>query len=442
MTRPRAKSSASAKSFARGNSRGYSRQSAPASDDEETTPNRSRAQSNASSTGKSKRSSMLPSFGSFGKKSGLANVTGSGSASKPRKSANIRGESRMALHSEEEDDDERGMYSSYGRNRSGSTLSASVSRLSVGDASANEPPPRMRRTNTAPTNLSARYVRAKHDYAGGAHDELPLRIGQIVEIKSVVNDDWYIGESEGESGLFPSSYCEEYTVNPLTGGPGGGAGAPPMPKRSLPPAAGAGQGAGAGTRTLAPPSSYRSPSPAIGQYDQSAESDFDFDSQGYDDADHYATAAIVSAPQANPVSRNNSPSPAINIKKKAPPPPPSRRSASSSNILSASFLSPPQAPFARQRANTASSSASPDLGPVASPFGGSDDEQEFFASSPSAGAGAGSGRGNGLGAMHLSGNGGGVVADMGDCGVCGCDDFTQNAFKAQGTCSTCFHQHA
>jgi endophilin-A len=321
---------------------------------------------------------------------------------------------------------------SSSRNRSGSTLSASVSRMSLASQSlnTNEPPPRIRRTNTAPAN-SARYVRAKHEYAGGAHDELPLRVGQIVEIKQVVNDDWYIGESEGESGLFPSSYCEEHIVNPITG-----AGAPPMPKRSLPPAA------GGASRTLAPPVSYRSPSPGLGQYDHS---ESEFDSQGYDDADHYATAAIVSAPQANPVSRNNTPSPALvgGIKKKAPPPPPSRRSQSSSNILAAStsssFLTPPQASY-RQRSNTATQSVSAE----ASPFGGSDDEpeqdqeQEYLSSSPSHAGG----RGNGLGAMHLGGGGGGGGVDMGDCGVCGCDDFTQNAFKAKGTCSTCFHSHA
>jgi endophilin-A len=408
--RPRAKSNASAKSFARGHSRGYSRQSAPASDDEDDiTPNRNRSQSNASST--KKRTSMLPSFGSFGKKSGL-----SASASKPRKS-----NSRMALHSEEEEEEEDNLYSGRNRNRSGSTLSASVSRMSVGTPE----PPNFRRTNTAPT-LSRRYVKAKHDYPGGAHDELSLRVGQVVEIKSVVNDDWYIGESEGSSGLFPSSYCEEYTPSPI-------AIAPPMPKRSIPPSASV-------VRNLAPPTAYRSPSPA-NPYASHSESEFD--SHGFDDGDHYATAAFASAPQPNPGSRDNTPSPAFHIsgpgsgsiKKKAPPPPPSRRSQSSSNILAASlpsnsFLSPPQA---RQRSNTASAEASP--------FGGSDDEEYLEAHGHGHGTvpapGNGIGNGNGLGAMHL----GREVVEMEDCGICGCDDFTQNSFKAKGTCSTCFHSH-
>jgi endophilin-A len=341
---------------------------------------------------------MLPSFGSFGKKSGL-----SASASKPRKS-----NSRMALHSEEEEEDT--LYSSRNRNRSGSTLSASVSRMSI-----TPEPPKFRRTNTAPT-LSKRYVRAKHDYAGGAHDELPLVVGQVVEIKQVVNDDWYIGESEGLTGLFPSSYCEEYTPSPTL--------APPMPKRSIPPSS--------IIRNLAPPTAYRSPSPANPYTSES-----EFDSQGFDDGDHYATAAFASAPQPNPGSRNDSPSPAQpgSIKKKPPPPPPSRRSQSSSNILAASlpnnsFLSPPQA---RQRSNTASAEASP--------FGGSDDE-EFIDTSVSERNSVpvprGNGNGNGLGAMHLGREVGEV---MEDCGVCGCDDFTQNSFKAKGTCLTCFHTH-
>jgi hypothetical protein len=285
--------------------------------------------------------------------------------------------------------------------------------------------PKFRRTNTAPAPSSTRYVKAKHDYAGGAHDELPLRVGQIVEIKQIVNGDWYIGESEGESGLFPSSYCEEYTPSPV--------GAPPMPKRSLPPSS------GGVVRNLAPPTSYRTPSPGFGGYDHS---ESEFDSHGFDDGDHYATASLASAPQANPTSRNQSPSPALtSAKKKAPPPPPSRRSQSSSNILAASlptnnsFLTPPQAPF-RQRSNT-TLQASPS--PEASPFGGSDDEEEYLAHSPlSKSPLQGQGQGNGLGAMHMG------RADVGfieDCGVCGCDDFTQNSFKAKGTCSTCFHSH-
>lgn len=358
---------------------------------------------------------MLPSFGSFGKKSG--------SASKPRKSAG----SRMALHSEEEEEEGDQLYSGRNRNRSGSTLSASVSRMSLASSQPPMEAPKFRRTNTAPA-LSRRYVKAKHDYPGGAHDELPLVVGQVVEIKQVVNEDWYIGESEGISGLFPSSYCEEYTPNPVI--------PPPMPKRSLPPST------STSGRNLAPPlstsASYRNqtPSPGLG-YDHS---ESEFDSHGFDDGDHYATAAFASAPQSNPISRNHSPGPGL-IKKKAPPPPPSRRSQSSSNILAASlpsqssFLTPPQPAF-RQRSNTTLDS-SPDLGPGASPFGGSDDEEEFF----TADIGSSSvrqGNGNGLGAMHLNRD---TDIGMADCRVCGCDDFTQNSFKPKGTCSTCFHSH-
>jgi len=204
-----------------------------------------------------------------------------------------------------------------------------------------------------------------------------------------------------------------------------------MPKRSIPPSS--------VVRNLAPPITHRSPSPA-NPYASHSESEFD--SQGFDDGDHYATAAFASSPQPNPASRYDSPSPALidisgpgSIKKKAPPPPPSRRSQSSSNILAASlpttsFLSPPQA---RQRANTASAEASP--------FGGSDDEefldhQDQTQTVPS--PRNGSGNGNGLGSMHMVR---GEDVEMEDCGICGCDDFTQNSFKPKGTCSTCFHSH-
>lgn len=289
-------------------------------------------------------------------------------------------------------------------------------------------------------------MRAKHDFAGSAADELPLRVGQIVEVKSEVNGDWYMGESEGLNGIFPSSYCEEYRPNPVTV-------APPLPtaKRSLPPRA---DGSGASARHIPPAATYgRSPSPGYG-FDHS---ESDFDSHGYEDADHYATAALSSAPQANPISRGATPSPAMppgiggSGKKKAPPPPPSRRSQSSSNILSASyggspsgtsspggFLAPPTQ--YRQRSNTATQSQY--VSAEASPFGGSEDEGEAeyldMHTTPNRGGGGGGGNGNGLGAMHMRNE----VGEMDDCGVCGCDDFTQNSFKPRGTCSTCFHQHA
>lgn len=393
---------------------------------------------------------MLPSFGSFGRKSaGLATAVipggGSGSASKKERERererDRRGGSRMALHSEEEDDDEEMLYTgnannnSRNRNRSGSTLSASVSRMSLAtnDSANAGPPPRMRRTNTAPVNMSARYMRAKHDYPGGAADELPLRVGQVIEVKSEVNGDWYIGESEGMSGLFPASYCDEYKPNPVTSG------APaPAPRRSMPPGPGSGSLSG-----LAPPISQRTPSPS--GFD--APSDTDFDSHGFEDADHYATAALSSAPQANPTSRTASPLPMP--KKKAPPPPPSRRSQSSSNILASAsastssssvYLSPPQPN--RPRANTgATITPYAQQAPEASPFGGSEDEAEAEYLDHQSPSGSG-GQRNGLGAMHLGlGRTAHPQTDVDECNICGCDDFTQNAFKPPGTCSTCFHNH-
>lgn len=407
-TRPRAKSNASSRSFARGNSRGYSRQSAPASDDDDDdTANRARSHSNASSGGKTdRRRSILPSFGSFGRKSGLGATNSRSRKGSKADKYDSRSGSRMALHSEddEEDDEYRGSPSasgfSNGRNRSHSTISASrMSASSPINAGATSIKPSMRRMNTAPVHSSARYVKALYDFPGRDADELPLRTGQVVEVKQEVNTEWWIGECEGREGLFPSTYCEEYIPSPTT----------VLPRRTIPPPSG-----GTSTPRAVPPQTARTtsntyelpPSPTIGFH----ESESEFDSHGFSDAEHYATAAFASAPQPPPISRGGTPSLPVpspvgtgTRKKPPPPPPPSRRSQSSSNILATASFSPlgpssshqlPQRGV-RPRANTAippssslqsapvygsstnrTSAAAATASPFGggSPFGGSDDE--------------------------------------------------------------------
>jgi endophilin-A len=128
---------------------------------------------------------------------------------------------RAALQSDEEDDEysyrssspRASGFSATGRTRSTSTLS--VSHISIGsDNTSTAPAPTrpsgMRRTYTSPSSLNARYVKALYPFAGEAADELALRPGQVVEIKHEVSDDWWVGESEGRSGMFPSAYVEEY----------------------------------------------------------------------------------------------------------------------------------------------------------------------------------------------------------------------------------------
>ncbi|WVQ96653.1 hypothetical protein IAU59_003759 [Kwoniella sp. CBS 9459] len=452
----------------------------PDSEEEEEEVNgRSRSHSNASSSGKVKESrrSILPSFGSFGKKSGLS---ASASAAPKKKSYGKEkfGDSRTALHSEEEEDDQDEDYgtgSGYGgsRARSHSQLSTSNSSLRTG-TDTYAPPPSMRRALTSPPNPtaryadpSARYVKALYDYTGNAADELQLRVGQVVKVETEVSEDWWMGECDGERGIFPRSYTEEYVPSPQVAVP------PPMPARTarnLPPPISSSV-VQQQPRTIPPPPTVHSvqpvlpPSPIMNYHDSEFESELESDAHGFSDGDNNFTASLASG--LRPVAVNRERSSTIS-KRAAPPPPPSRRSQSSNNLLSAATmgpsssshssasLSPPQPVFGRARSSTTTTlRQAPIATTEASPFGHSDDDQDDHDhghghehdrsgySSPSAGGG-GNGLSHGLGAVHLQGSAGsgpgGQTAST-TCGVCGCRDFTQNVFKSKGTCSTCFHAH-
>lgn len=380
---------------------------------------------------------MLPSFGSFGKKSAMANL-GGGTTKRKSFGANKEKErydddSRQALHSDDEEEEPRSPISASttGRNRSQTTLSAS--RVSLASDGYGAPPP-MRRTHTTPVRGDGHYVKALYDYAGGAADELTIRAGEIIEVKKEVSADWWIGECSGRSGLFPSAYCEEYVPSPVT--------AKPAPRAIPPPPGGARNIA----RSMPPAPSTLAPS-SPGDRWASATSESEAD-HGFSDAEHYATASLTGGGQA-PSSYKSGAPPASSGRKPPPPPPPSRRTQSSSNLLStfanATLLSPPQPAYLRQKTSHSSNEGSPFTGSE----GEDDDEEEIFggrsrsatvgaSSAPSAGPGGG--LASGLGNMHL-GRGGGGSGDAPDCGTCGCEDFTQNVFKSPGICSTCFHQH-
>ncbi|WVF69151.1 hypothetical protein IAT40_003926 [Kwoniella sp. CBS 6097] len=437
-------------------------------EEEENVGTRSRSHSNASSSGKVKeKRSMLPSFGSFGKKSGL-----SASASAPKKKSFGKekfGDSRTALHSEEDDDDQEeddyGNGSGYGgsRARSHSQLSTSNSSLRT---DSYVPPPSMRRALTSPPNPtaryadpSARYVKALYDYAGNAADELQLRVGQVIKVETEVSEDWWMGECDGERGIFPRAYTEEYIPSPQVAVP------PPMPARTtrnMPPPVSS-SGLQQQPRNMPPPPAAAShqpilpPSPIMNYNDSEFESEIESDAHGFEDGDNNFTASLAS--DAKPVAVSRERSSTIG-KRAAPPPPPSRRSQSSNNLLSAATmgpsssshssasLSPPPPIFGRARSSTTTTMRQAPIATTeASPFGHSDDDQDDHDqdhnrsgySSPSAGGGLS----HGLGAMHLQGSGAGSGNNTASatCGVCGCRDFTQNVFKSKGTCSTCFHAH-
>ena len=330
---------------------------------------------------------MIPSFGSLGKKGAFTSMTGKKKSFVNDKYGNIdEDEDQDALHSDYEYD------GANGKDRH--TSSFTSDRHSMFSEPDLNPPP-MRRTHTTALT-SARLVKALFDFPGAGADELPLRVGQIVEVKKEVSNDWWTGEFEGRSGLFPSIYVEDYIPIPVMNNN------PPLPRRSIPP-----------PRTM-----HASPSIDL-------TSDSDESLALPPSADHMSRTSMPSAAPPNAARIN---------KKPAPPPPASRRSASSNNILTAHTAYLPSQPVVRPRANTGSIRQQHHSPTEGSPFAGSDDEDDDHLvgqniPSPSA-------LRTGLQDIHFQAE----ATSHGICS-CGCDDFTQNVFKAKGMCSTCYHLH-
>ena len=380
----------------------------------------------------------MPSFGTLGKKgAALASMGAPKRKGFSKDKDRYEDEARQALHSEDDEDESpppaRG-YHAGGRARSGTALSAS--RISLASDSVSASPPTMRRTHTTPAHVDAQWVKALYDFTGSAADELTFHAGDIIEVKKEVSADWWIGETEGHSGLFPATYCEEYVPTPQTAVP---------PPRTIPPPPGGRSRSGTG-RSMPSPSPVQAPLMPVDPSHGFA-SGSEMESYGYPDGEHHATASLSLTTQ--PPSSYKSPAPPPARKAAPPPPPPSRRTQSSGNLTSAgvavsSYLSPPQPAFARGKPASDSS-------PEGSPFAGSeeDEDEEIFggrhdtAVAPAEpfnlGAAVG-GLNHGLGGVHINQAPGGRE-DVRECAACGCQDFTQNVFKPKGTCSTCFHQH-
>jgi hypothetical protein len=243
-------------------------------------------------------------------------------------------------------------------------------------------------------------VRVLFDYEGLGPDDLPLRRGQLVEVTADVpgTTDWLIGEVNGRSGMFPTAFTEAVEDKPAVPQ------RPSLPKaRSLPPRD--------FRRSMPPVPLGHSPSRSTLNSTLDSGSEHDIDDG----------AALVSTP-ATPGTGTRSR--AGSTARKPPPPPPSRRMTggrSRSSTLS-------KTPLASDEDRSQGSGRSGQLSPARyaearSPFDHSDDEAAPLS--------------HGLGAMHLrSANG-----RARDCAVCGCGDFAQNVFKANGVCATCFHTH-
>lgn len=157
---------------------------------------------------------------------------GFGGAGRYRPTLNGRARSQSAVttlsglrldHDEDDEDDGRSTPQQPPRRR----------------AAAPPPATSMRRTMTDDiiSRRQRRLVRAKFAYNAKAHDELDLEPGLVVEVTSEISEDWWIGEADnGDSGLFPSGYCEPYEE--LNGGAAASApGVPALPARprQLPP---------------------------------------------------------------------------------------------------------------------------------------------------------------------------------------------------------------
>ena len=320
LSRPRAKSNASGRSTpmpTKTRPRGASRASQLAQQSDDEAGGRPRSHSTASNGSAKGKRSILPSFGSFGKKSGRN--------FKKDKYGSI--ESERLEGSDDDDEPQSPSLAASGRSRSQNSLAVlNASRSPLANETYERPP--MRRTHTTP-QANARLVKALYDFPGDAADELRLRVGQVVEIKSEMNGDWFIGESEGKSGLFPSSYTEDYVPTPT---------APPMPTTSRP-------------RALPPraaPEPIHIGSPATTEDESEADSGY----RGYSDTEQNMTAPLAALSIGTSAKQRYTP-------KKAPPPPPSRRTQSSTML--GGMLQPP-APAYRQPSNEGS------------PFGGSDEE--------------------------------------------------------------------
>ncbi|WOO77424.1 Meiotically up-regulated protein [Vanrija pseudolonga] len=373
--RPRAKSNASARS-ASATSRtptrpktptsrpSFSRQaSAQVSDDEdsgdkdkkanggEKKGNRSRSDS-AASAGKGKSSrSIMPSFGSFGAKS----------KSFGKKYDNISDEEKRHISLAEGQEDT--LYDPYtppvrpeGRARAHSA---------AGSTGPGLQPPR-RRALTSPSTPDRPLYKVLFDFEGLEADELPLKAGQIVALVGAPTTSlWMLGEVDGQQGLFPKDYVEEYEEAELRPPP-----ALITPRRTSSPRITSPLTAGFRSTPHA-----RAPLPRSRSHnDELLETESETELFHNNDDN----ASLAAAAQPPPVASANRSRSGSLAKGPAPPPPPSRRNTAS-NV--ARVASPPPVSYNRSRSSTVSRTPqrgnSEDESPFAaaqSPFAHSDDE--------------------------------------------------------------------
>lgn len=339
-TRPRAKSSASASGrSATPKRKDSSEEEVPKKEKER--PEMNRARSDSASRKRISIMSSLGNIGNKGMKGGKAAASVASSAA--TKTASYRPSQRLFGRSEKKyanmdeegraislaTDDEDSRYdppargSSPPKNRQRShSVAAEILTTTNGTG--------RRRALTTPSTPGT-FVKVLFDFEGLEADELPLRRGQIVEVRSEVSSDWLIGEAEGMTGLFPKAFTEEY-----------------IPDRPALPALPSRPGSFSHLRNH---SHLGGPQPGSRTSDISGG---ESDSDDLDVIDDGQSTSLASAPAPTPTSRSR----AGSVARKAPPPPPSRR---------ASIMSPPRPPAPRSRSSTLSRPQ--EAGPFgASPF--------------------------------------------------------------------------
>lgn len=70
-------------------------------------------------------------------------------------------------------------------------------------------------------------VMALHDFASGSSDELSFRAGEQIVVLNEVLDGWWMGELDGKTGLFPTTYTEVISAPTESA-------KPPLPRRPSP----------------------------------------------------------------------------------------------------------------------------------------------------------------------------------------------------------------
>ena len=302
----------------------------------------------------------------------------------------------------------------YARTRRSSTSSKKHSRNKSKETTPShspQVPAKVPRILKPPSLQGNKLVRALYDFSGSS-DELSFKVGDEIVVLNEVLDGWWMGELNGEKGLFPTPYTEVVSRS-----------APPSKPPSLP---------------LRPAGSSISSLSLDGYVTSDFEDDHSFGDQllvsaartptygGFDVSSINDSAAeeeeetklipLKSSSPEFPQTHKSSP-PQLpkrvldTTPKKIPPPPPPRRSTNNNTLAPL----PPPIPSRRPSAARTYSSGS------------------LPGTSTSSSLSSFSGHGHGQDVSPFD--------SSSEVDVVGCQSFRQNPFKPSGMCSNCSQVH-